>query len=311
MDFTLGQRAVLDDRAEGEAYAGSYDRSESSPSVTYAKDVAELVASKVPYRGTKEFVRVMILRHSAQNWPMRDLESRFGRIVGENDTSVEARWALFVESELSGSHGYSAWLHQAKVPDAEIMHLELQVQDPEPILDPAPITDQSDKHETSGSDAEAVHSGAAQSGAAFKASEALVQHWIRGVNSNLEEANQPTVDLLSAAKNQTYAAELEKQIRTIINNFAKRKAYEGGRYRISFGGRLYPSIETLLVDHLMLPPRNAVDFLDELRALLFDQSKERPVFYGRWGKLIVDDANELVLDLVKRKSRKLSKVLKA
>lgn len=145
---------------------------------------------------------------------------------------------------------------------------------------------------------------------AFRPSDVLIRHWIAGMNENIREAGGSEIQETEVLNHPDFYMELSRQIHKLINNFAKRKAYEPGRYRITFGGNLYPSLEGLIADHLMLPPRSAVPFLNELKRQLYEQSANEPVFRGRWGELIVDDANELVLSLVKRKRRKLLGVLR-
>jgi hypothetical protein len=147
-------------------------------------------------------------------------------------------------------------------------------------------------------------------GAFFEPSNDLVAFWVAGMNEHIQEVGGDEIKVEQAQNSSEFKKELALQLHKIVNNFAKRKAYESGRYRITFGGKLYPSVEGLISDHLMLPPRSAVPFLNEFKRLLYAQSSPDPVFKGRWGSLIVDDANELVLDLVKRKSRRLQGLLK-
>lgn len=89
-------------------------------------------------------------------------------------------------------------------------------------------------------------------------------------------------DPLPSVTNKTvsqYSSELSRPLRKVFANFAKRKAYEGGRYRIVLGQRFYPTIETLIEDHLMLPPRNAVELLDIFHDELFPNQK-MALFFG-------------------------------
>lgn len=147
-------------------------------------------------------------------------------------------------------------------------------------------------------------------GLSFEAKPELISAWLEGLNAVRAEGGYEALLPLSSETETQYAAELTRQLRKIISNFAKRKAYEGGAYRITFAGKFLPSIESLIEDHLMLPPRNAVQFLDIFKEELYRQSSDQSVFSGRWGELTVDDAGELVLKLLKRRSRKLSTVLK-
>lgn len=144
----------------------------------------------------------------------------------------------------------------------------------------------------------------------FEAKRELISAWIEGLNAVRAEGGHEALLPLSSETEERYAAELIRQLRKVISNFAKRKAYEGGAYRITFAGKFLPSLEGLIEDHLMLPPRNAVQFLDIFKDELYRQSSDQSVFSGRWGELTVDDAGELVLNLLKRRSRKLSTVLK-
>lgn len=145
---------------------------------------------------------------------------------------------------------------------------------------------------------------------AFKASSELIAAWLDGLNAVRKEGGHEALPSVSSETQEYYAAELTRQLRKIISNFAIRKSYDGGAYNITFGGKFLPSIEGLIEDHLMLPPRNAVVFLDIFKEELYNQSSLTPVFSGRWGELKVDDAGELVLKLIKRRSRKLSSVLR-
>lgn len=144
----------------------------------------------------------------------------------------------------------------------------------------------------------------------FEAKPELISAWLDGINAVRAEGEHEALLPLSSETETQYAAELTRQLRKIISNFAKRKAYEGGAYRITFAGKFLPSIEILIEDHLMLPPRYAVRFLDIFKEELYRQSSNHSVFSGRWGELTVDDAGELVLKLLKRRSRTLSTVLK-
>lgn len=143
----------------------------------------------------------------------------------------------------------------------------------------------------------------------FIPSVGLVKVWLEGRNAYLSEAGEQLIATQSASNNKSASAELARNIRKIINNFGKRKAYDNKRYRITFGGNFLPSVETLFADHLMLPPRVAPVFLDILLDLLYEQSKNESVFYGRWGNLIIDESGELTLALQRRRQQKLSKVL--
>ncbi len=144
----------------------------------------------------------------------------------------------------------------------------------------------------------------------FVPSSDLVAAWVDGLNAVRREAGQAEISASEAESNAQFSTELAKQLRKVISNFAKRKSYEGGRYRITFAHKLLPSVEGLIEDHLMMPPRNAVAFLDLFREELYAQSADGAVFMGRWGQLVIDSAEELVLILNKRRSRKLMKVLK-
>ncbi|UWR10628.1 hypothetical protein [Sulfitobacter mediterraneus] len=144
----------------------------------------------------------------------------------------------------------------------------------------------------------------------FVASSELISAWLDGLNAVRAEGGHDALLPVCAETKDNYAAELARQLRKVISNFAKRKAYEGGAYRITFAGKFLPSIEGLIEDHLMLPARNAVVFLDIFKNELYLQSAKRAAFSGRWGELRVDDAGELVLKLQKRRSRKLSAVLR-
>lgn len=150
----------------------------------------------------------------------------------------------------------------------------------------------------------------APEGRSFDATRELISAWLEGLNAVRAEGGHEALLPLSSETETRYAAELTRQLRKVISNFAKRKAYEGGAYRITFAGKFLPSVESLIEDHLMLPPRNAVQFLDIFKDELYRQSSDQSVFSGRWGELTVDDAGELVLNLLKRRSRKLSTVLK-
>lgn len=144
----------------------------------------------------------------------------------------------------------------------------------------------------------------------FRPTPELLSAWIAGLNAATSEVNQAPISEQEALDDSRYFEELASVINKVINNFGKLKAYDGGRYRLTFAGKFLPSVETLFVEHLMLPPRFDVRFLDELLSQIYLQSQRTSVFKGRWGELIVDNDNELVLDLNKRRSRSIAQVLK-
>ena len=147
--------------------------------------------------------------------------------------------------------------------------------------------------------------------ATFVPSPALISYWLDGLNSVRSEAGKPQLYVESRADFEFYCSELIRSLDTVIGNFAKLKAYDGGRYHMTFGGRILSTIETLIVDELLIPPSFTSCFVRELHGLLVSQSRLRPRFSGRWGALVVDDRGELIFDLVRRKRRTLAQVTRA
>ena len=145
---------------------------------------------------------------------------------------------------------------------------------------------------------------------AFSPSRKLISIWIEGMNQNYQEANRSQLDLERSLDDPNLTAEVSRQVRKVINNFARRKAYDGGSYRITFGRKLIPTLQNLFLDHLMLPPLVAKDFLTELTKLVYEQSTENACFKGRWGQLVIDDLGELVITLEKRKRRSLDQMIR-
>lgn len=142
---------------------------------------------------------------------------------------------------------------------------------------------------------------------AFVASDRLVRIWVEGLNALRSDAQ---VDLLKVPSDQTdrsFHKELERDVDTIISNFARYKIYDspGTPFKLTIGDRFYSRFEAVLADYLALPPRSSVLFLDELRELLVRQASDGPKFKRRWGKLIVDNVGDLVLQLEKMKQRNL------
>lgn len=138
----------------------------------------------------------------------------------------------------------------------------------------------------------------------------LILAWVQAMNDNLREAGEKLMDEQAAVDNRELANHVAREVRKIIANFGKRKSYEGGRYRITFGGQFLPSIQNLFVDHLSVPPLRAPSVLEPLKKALYAQSTGTPCIQGRWGDLIVDEANELTLRLERRKRRSLASVLR-
>ena len=144
----------------------------------------------------------------------------------------------------------------------------------------------------------------------FVASPELVSYWLDGVNSVRSEARKAPIYVTNLADFEYYASELVRSLDTVIANFAKLKAYDGGRYHMTFGGKILSTIETLIVDELLIPPSFTSSFVRELHGLLVSQTEMRPRFSGRWGTLILDDRRELIFDLVRRTRRTIAQVLK-
>jgi hypothetical protein len=145
----------------------------------------------------------------------------------------------------------------------------------------------------------------------FQSSPKLVTAWLEGLNASITEVGGEAIDVSFALVGGAYFEELNRAIDKVLSNFGKFKSYDNTKYHLTFGKRLMPSIESLFAEHLFLPPRQAVDFLDELTALLYSQSSENAVFRGKWGKLIVDQKGELLFELKKRRKRTIAQVLKA
>ena len=146
--------------------------------------------------------------------------------------------------------------------------------------------------------------------ATFVPSPELVSFWLDGVNSVRSEGGKAPIYVSSLGDFEFYSAELVRSLDTVLSNFAKIKAYDGGRYHMTFGGKILSTIETLIVDELLIPPSFTSNFVKELHKLLVSQSELRPRFSGRWGKLILDDRRELIFDLIRRSRRTLAQVLK-
>ena len=274
---------------------------------TYQVLATDVAIRKVSNHHTREFVRKLLVFSQ----PMGLVENMAVNLPDVED----ADWYRFVSNpattRLSSVHGINRVVGEALAPNVspwgtghvhEISesHPRIEPRTPEPAdFDVPAVANEADSETTK----------VERATQAFVPSDNLVLTWIEGINSNLSEAGETPIVKNAALEEARYRLELTKQLNKIFNNFAKRKAYEGGPYRITFGRKLYPSVENLIIEHLMMPPRHAVPFLDEFLKCLFAQSRSGAVFSGKWGSLVVDDANELVLDLNKRKRRRLTKVL--
>ncbi|MCW2306750.1 CesT family type III secretion system chaperone [Rhodobium gokarnense] len=279
-----------------------------SPSDAFEQKVTDVAVRKVPHPKSRNLLKEIFRKQADQRRVLKHSRVDFGAVKDGALKDAELKWKEFFVAFYGGFHrgvdgndssytarGQAPYLPPSLVPTS----------DPEPKIDTYSSTPEESVEPADEKSTEPESKGT------FKASKELVVAWLEGLNENLREAGEPMISISQAWQMEQYAIELERQIRKIINNFAKRKAYEGGHYRITFDGRLLSFIESLFADHLMLPPRNAVAFLDILREDLFEQSRDGPVFHGRWGSLSIDDdSNDLVLFLEKRKSRALSKVLR-
>lgn len=148
------------------------------------------------------------------------------------------------------------------------------------------------------------------SGSVFVPSSNLVSFWLEGLNSVRREAKKAQISITNTDDFAHYSAELVRVLDSVLSNFAKLKAYDGGRYHLTFGGKILSTVETLIVDELLIPPSYSSAFIRELHGLLLVQTTEQPRFRGRWGELIVDEKKELIFALLKRKRRTLAQVLR-
>ncbi len=140
----------------------------------------------------------------------------------------------------------------------------------------------------------------------FVPSADLVRVWVEGLNEFRREVEQPLIDVdKAAADGSAFQDDLARTVDKVVDNFATRKAYECPRYKITFGQKFLPSFAALLTDHLTLSASCTTECISILLKLFYEQSKIEPVFYGRWGKLIIDEAQELTLDLHKPRADNL------
>lgn len=263
----------------------------TSPSDSFVAEVTEVTVQKIPFPQSRSILRQLLRSDFSRK---AQLSKDASHITFNN---VELHWKRFTVANAKVRGRSGAYRIKMETPTIDPQALALLPRATKPV---------------SFKDASQDLSSAVSQDykRAFIPSPELVGAWVEGINENLREADEPLISVEDAQNDLAYATELARQLRKVIANFAKRKSYSVERYRITLGGKLYPSVEGLIEDHLMLPPRNAVVFLDMFNKLLYDQTKEGPIFYGRWGSLIIDDASELVLVLAKRRSRKLAKVLK-
>ncbi|EBA13087.1 hypothetical protein [Roseobacter sp. CCS2] len=269
----------------------------NSPSEHYAREVAKLAVQKVPHPASRHRVQQLLLPTLRARGVHRLMDAT------PEIESVEKAWAQYV-SVMAGEARVVVSSPPKRIFKVRDVFHETLVDGEESSRHPAnvtvtsPINDEPDD-------------GVEGAVGTFLVSSDLLEAWIDGLNAVRLEAGLGTVELSEAQRDIRYVNELTRQLRKVVSNFAIRKSYDGGRYRITFGRQFLPSISSLIVDHLMLPPEQAVVFLRAFRELLYTQSTDGSAFKGRWGNLAIDDANELVLILHKRRSRKLSTVLKA
>jgi hypothetical protein len=256
----------------------------------YAVNATEVTVKKIPDPASRSIIRQIIL-------PKVSNRTFSGEVVEHGLTA--SNWFRWFAAEAKGDPNWEREMIRRKrfesaakaLSNAPGLHSLTVV-----IVDGDVSKQQSSSHDREVSE--------------FVPSTELVEAWLEGVNENHQAAGEPLIPVAAAARDQRYSKELSRQIRKVIANFAKRKAYEGGRYLITVAKKMHPFLEGLIQDHLMLPPRNAVKFLDIFKAELYRQSANGPVFYGRWGELVVDERGELVFVLNKRRSRKLSTIIK-
>ena len=146
----------------------------------------------------------------------------------------------------------------------------------------------------------------------FVASDRLLSIWVEGMNSLRVESDIRPIAIPSDRTDRSVHRELEREVDTIISNYARFKAYDyaGQSFKLTFGGLFFAPFETLVSEYLTLPPRSSVLFLDELKQLLVDQAADGPKFRRRWGELVVDSSGDLLLRLNKMKRRKASDLFK-
>lgn len=144
----------------------------------------------------------------------------------------------------------------------------------------------------------------------FVASDRLVRIWVEGLNALRVETDEPLIEIPKDTTDRSVHRELEREVDTIVSNYARFKAYDygGQSFKLTFDHQFYAPFEALVSEYLILPPRSSVLFLDELRRLLVSQAAEGPRFRRRWGELSVDKNGDLLLVLSKMKPRKASEI---
>lgn len=308
------------------AFSGKWSSHTAETRLQAKKAVATVTAAvvkNVPHRKSRMLFASVIFNEVAKGrWPVKN------SMQPEAKALDESRWAAFVATQIIGKEVAETLLEVSGQPMSIIefagasLYAMPTIFEPtvgiteSTVLRPEPLT-----RKATGEDVLGVLSALGQMSLSgldedvdahthFQPSSDLIRLWVAGINENVQEIGGEEIHEADALMSAEFKLELSRQIHKVINNFAKRKAYESGRYRITFGGNLNSWLEGLIADHLMLSPRSAVPFLNEFKRQLYEQSVDYAVFKGRWGELVIDDANELVLDLVKRKSRRLLGVLR-
>lgn len=270
----------------------------ATPSEKYAVEITEIAVKNVSDPVSRHLMKLAIL-------PTVEVNVAIGHSsVRKSQQTVKSDWARFVTS-----------LHTTVLPMVHLapitgvvntMHLDTV---PRKISEPQILNFYDATPEIAEEVEKDVQRESVQG--EFVVTRELMSSWVDCLNAIRAEAKEPPVSLDAALQDKQYSNGLLRQLNKVISNFGIRKSYEGGRYMVTLGQKLYPTLAGLIVDHLMLPPEEGAVFLATLKKQLYEQSAKGPVFHGEWGKLIIDDANELVFVLEKRRKQKLSKLLKA
>lgn len=298
-DFDSVQQAVDFDGIESEPRLSAFDYGEKNASDSFASSMTDVAISKIADYVVRQRIRMLLKPSVASRLAGLELVA--------TASGAQSAWLHFVTKSFSDGHQIKLaggrHLSAAAITVVGPLDFDQTLYEPLRIGEIESLTQETSPDEIPSED---VNDG----NVAFVASIELLKSWVDGLNAIRAEGKHEALKPVTSDTQKSYADELTRQLRKVISNFAKRKSYEHKAYRITFGGEFLPSFEGLIEDHLMIPPRNAVAFLDIFKGELYRQSTEHAVFSGRWGELIIDHEGELLLKLQKRRARNLSSVLK-
>lgn len=303
-DFDSARTVFYGEGIDNGSLIPDFDQEQESASDRLARQLTGVAVNKIASEPVRRRARFLVAPKVASRVSINDRHRNDGEALG----SANEAWMRFATVQLETAHLLKLVSGHGRVTKTTISPIPViglvgELAEPMVELDLRSVEAEAAPEPRTIEESEPVVRS-------FEVKPELISAWLEGLNAVRAEGGHAALLPLSSHTEEKYAAELTRQLRKIISNFAKRKAYEGGAYRITFAGKFLPSIESLLEDHLMLPPRNAVQFLDIFKGELYRQSSGQAVFSGRWGELTVDDASELVLNLQKRRSRRLAAVLK-